>query len=481
MHYELEPGDVSKVGRHAHDLAPLSSPYKTSSRHARKDSGYDSVLYSSPMTSPPVPVRKPMGEGLKQTVSAQDSTQSCLSHLSQLFVQIKITRFSECKTFIENQPGILKEDANQFLREAARAHRRGDNQYARACVHRGLLIRKCSHRNREERVRLLHNLASGKRSTVSDFFDDLDDSFEAMKSRADTLESPEVASPTTVTTAEHNRHTAPGQQISSTKRPSDYPHIATDTLGALHSFPKMQIGQTPAYKFPANSLAVPTMNELPHGSTAIRTSRHGTNRGSRDSAQSEIEFKGTDGEAESLDPRYRRQRDPGGFFVVGKVFAVLWHENVGLSNEKPGSDVKFVTTIQRDDSTIGRYGERVFSHIRRMVVVRRRYGYCWCVAINTYGGRGVGGKRRANDEDRSHTIIHDSTKEPQRVANEKRIVKEPIAVIMTAPETLQVASRLNYAKVHTVEHNVKVMDVGMVHPTSMPFFEAHWESEVLRK
>jgi hypothetical protein len=52
---------------------------------------------------------------------------------------------------------------------------------------------------------------------------------------------------------------------------------------------------------------------------------------------------------------------------------------------------------------------------------------------------------------------------------------------MSPSETLHVVSLLKYAKVHTVEHNVKVLDVGMIHSDSMPFFEAHWQNEVSRK
>lgn len=473
---------MTRPGRQARDFPPKPNPSSTLGRHNKEDSGYGSSLYQSPVTSPLAPTRVATAEALKQTVSARDSTQSCLSKLSQLFAQIKVTGFADCKTFIENRPMVLREDGNLFLREAALAHHQGDTHYARACVHRGLLIRKCSRMDSGERSRFLHNLASGKQSTVSDFLDDFDDSFEAMKSRADKLAAPEVSHPAQMVSTGYDRRAESGQQAPVTTQTSTYSRAATDPAAALHSFSTLQIGHAPAHSLLPNPLTSPSREERHGGLTASRTSQPSrSNRGSRDSFQSEIEIRGTEGEAETLDPRYRQPRHPGQFFVVGKVFAVLWHENVGRSNQEPGPDVKFVRTIQTDNSTIGRYGERIFSHIRRMVVVRRRYGYCWCVAINTYSGKGVSGKRRANVEDRSHTIVHDSTKPPQYVAGEKKIVKEPIAVIMTSPETLHVASRLNYAKVHTVEHNVKVMDVGMVHPESMAFFEAHWQNEVSRK
>jgi hypothetical protein len=498
VHFGLQAGDFTTASRHTRDIPLVSnppivpsrhnrddsgyggSPYH-STRHVKQDSGYGSLQYQSPVSSPLAPTGRPIGEALKQTASAQDFTQSCLSHLSQLFAQIKITGFVECKTFIENQPRVLKEDAKLFLREAARAHRRGENQYARACVHRGLLIRKCSNRTHEECVRLLQNLANGKKSTVSDFLDDLDDSFEAMKSRADQLEALEAPSPAQPVPSQSIRQANTSHQVLVMRQSSSYPHSGADQLSPLPSFKNQQIGQTSAYTFPPDQSMDPTREGHFGGLTAARTSQHGrSNRGSRDSTQSVIEITGTAGDTDCLDSRYRRQQDPGAFFVIGKVFAILWHENVGLSNKEPGPEVERVNTL-RDNNPIGKYGERIFSHIRRMVVVRRRYGYCWCIAINTYNGKGGGNKRRSTEEDRSHTIVHDCTKKPQLVAGEKGFYKEPIAVIMTPPETLHVASRLNYAKVHTVEHNVKVMDVGMVHPSSMPYFESHWESEVRKK
>ena len=405
----------------------------------------------------------------------------CLSHLSQLFAQIKITGFVECKTFIENQPRILQEDANLFLREAVRAHRRGDSHYARLCVHRGLLVRKCSYRTHEERARLLQNLASGKRSTVSDFLDDLDDSFEAMISKADQLEPPEATSPAQPVPFQSTRQANASHQVHTMRQSSSYPHGGADQLSPLPPSRNQQIGQASSYTFAQDQSIDRTRERHLGGLTAVGTSQHGrSNRDSRDSTQSDIEIKGTAGDTDCLDSRYRRQQNPGAFFVVGKVFAILWHENVGLSNKEPGPEVERVNTL-RDNNPIGRYGERVFSHIRRMVVVRRRYGYCWCIAINTYNGKGGGNKRRSTEEDRSHTIVYDCTKKPHHVAGEKEFNKEPIAVIMTPPETLHVASRLNYAKVHTVEHNVKVMDVGMVHPSSMPYFKTYWENEVREK
>jgi hypothetical protein len=54
-----------------------------------------------------------------------------------------------------------------------------------------------------------------------------------------------------------------------------------------------------------------------------------------------------------------------------QVFALLWHEQAGDNGTalSPGRDSYFQV----------RHGEYVFSHIRRMVVVREQKGCCWCL------------------------------------------------------------------------------------------------------
>jgi hypothetical protein len=52
-----------------------------------------------------------------------------------------------------------------------------------------------------------------------------------------------------------------------------------------------------------------------------------------------------------------------------QVFAMLWHENAG--NE--GTDVSVGLY------GIGKYGENIYSTIRRMVVVAEKHGHCICV------------------------------------------------------------------------------------------------------
>jgi len=48
---------------------------------------------------------------------------------------------------------------------------------------------------------------------------------------------------------------------------------------------------------------------------------------------------------------------------------MLWHENAG--NE--GTD------LSEGQYRIGKFGEKIYSTIRRMVVVGKRHGHCTCV------------------------------------------------------------------------------------------------------
>jgi hypothetical protein len=54
--------------------------------------------------------------------------------------------------------------------------------------------------------------------------------------------------------------------------------------------------------------------------------------------------------------------------------------------------------------------------------------------------------------------------------------KKPIAVDKaSADQKLDAMSRINFARVHTVNWNVKVMNVGMVTRESMPSLVSYWK------
>jgi hypothetical protein len=403
--------------------------------------------------------------------SAAPSVQICLSQLAFLFSQIGVIDFKNCRKFIQEQPAILMEDDRHFRCQAALAYDIGDKQYARACVHRSLMINKCSKLDAGELEEYLRHLAGESKSALKHFMSDLDATYDHMKANISPLMAAGYRLVQQSTPRSQMGHSNSAGELSNTsaRRPStNSRHVATSP-DINENFRHLGItgGVDDRYQPPRIAGSSSDRHHRPQGSI---NSRGGSGyQGSHASVgPGEYTYQGTPGDLETLDPRYKRQKDPARFFCVGKVFAILWHENVGQSNQEPGPNV---ITSQ------GRFGERVFSHIRRMIVIRDRYGYCWCVGINTYGKRGIAGKRMSAAESNAHTVAHDSNEDAQCLEGEEAIVKEPIAIDMNPGHTLETASRLNFAKVFTVEHNVKVMPLGRVAPGSLHYLRAYWANE----
>ncbi|EXJ61554.1 hypothetical protein A1O7_01982 [Cladophialophora yegresii CBS 114405] len=173
-----------------------------------------------------------------------------------------------------------------------------------------------------------------------------------------------------------------------------------------------------------------------------------------------------------LDGRYVVR--PSSFYVVGRVFAVLWHEgyNTGTSQNTYISD----NNDNKVQVSTGRYNEPIYSSIRRMVVVRQDRGYCVCLQINTYGNRGLSKFGRSSEDVEAHSRIFMVGTEPKWLDREILISsKRDIAVKKASPEQrLSVASRLCYGRVHTVEHTVKSMDVGQVTDDALPYLQIYF-------
>jgi len=55
--------------------------------------------------------------------------------------------------------------------------------------------------------------------------------------------------------------------------------------------------------------------------------------------------------------------------LLNQVFSLLWHEPAGQTN----------SDVSKPIATRGLFGEEIFSHILRMVVVVERHGACWCL------------------------------------------------------------------------------------------------------
>jgi hypothetical protein len=59
-------------------------------------------------------------------------------------------------------------------------------------------------------------------------------------------------------------------------------------------------------------------------------------------------------------------------------------------------------------------------------------------------------------------------------AGEPRLNREPLAITLQSPsERLDHMSRANFGDLHTVQHNVKICEIGHISVASMPTFHAY--------
>ncbi|TDZ21641.1 hypothetical protein Cob_v005594 [Colletotrichum orbiculare MAFF 240422] len=164
-----------------------------------------------------------------------------------------------------------------------------------------------------------------------------------------------------------------------------------------------------------------------------------------------IDIRGTAGAREALDPRY--VVEPSTRFEQGMIFKVLWPE-------PSGHNLKGAPTISDRMTVPDNYGGSVHVGFRRFIVVANDEGHCQCVPILTYGGKACTKKGTKPDK---HGIIVGLNQSARKVKNEPSLGFDPIrANIFVEGEKLQKESRINYSKLMTVEHNVKVFTIGHI-------------------
>jgi hypothetical protein len=186
---------------------------------------------------------------------------------------------------------------------------------------------------------------------------------------------------------------------------------------------------------------------------------------------------GTEGNVERLFPDYiiRQAR----FFSVGRVFLVLWAEPAG-------GNTGTVVTVQQQGTILNHLGERVFSKVRRFVVIRESRNYCSALPITTYTSRGVSKKGVVKSE---HAIIYTGRIPPQPLQNESPSRGEtgmrPEAIRVdpdSATDILDPMSRIDFGGVHQVQHNIKTKSLGMVSQQSINAlhsqFRQVWEDQL---
>ncbi|KAF9696681.1 hypothetical protein EKO04_005267 [Ascochyta lentis] len=178
-------------------------------------------------------------------------------------------------------------------------------------------------------------------------------------------------------------------------------------------------------------------------------------QGASEHVRSQLYFTGTPERGYRMRTRAEAHR----FFQKGRVLAMLYAETqseTSARNFKNGTDNTAIT--------VGRFGQGVYSQIRRFVIVRvnRAEHFFYACAITTYGRRGVA-KPGCNAAD--HSIVYLNGNPPVMYPGEaeKGLVKDPIMIVPTnANEEMDPSSRLRYGKMYAIEWNVKFRDIGVV-------------------
>ncbi|OBT72488.1 hypothetical protein VF21_08520 [Pseudogymnoascus sp. 05NY08] len=164
-----------------------------------------------------------------------------------------------------------------------------------------------------------------------------------------------------------------------------------------------------------------------------------------------------------------------GKFRRGCVFKVVWTEPNGQGNGRErGNNSNFSLVSQTKFAA-----ELAYTSIRRFVVCKVQEGHSLCLPILTYGRQAT---TKHGVKPNHHAIIYtvrssnghrSSRQPPQEIEGEDPLLNAPIRVDPTEPRhQLDVTSRINYAKVYTVEHNVKVCFTGKIHKNSHEEFKA---------
>jgi hypothetical protein len=142
----------------------------------------------------------------------------------------------------------------------------------------------------------------------------------------------------------------------------------------------------------------------------------------------------------------------------------LWTEPAGNISEFDG---EFVTAAT--------FGEKAYTKIRYFVVVREMQGCCLCLPLHTYNFRGTG-KDRIRIED--YAAVYPSGGKPI-IQNDEQLVKDSFPIIIEDPqERLNPTSRLNFGRVYTVEHNIKVLKVGRIPSEFLPVLDKYFVKRI---
>ena len=157
-----------------------------------------------------------------------------------------------------------------------------------------------------------------------------------------------------------------------------------------------------------------------------------------------------------------------GFFSPGRVFEVHWHST---------SDALSFSRVTVEQL----HNQPVHLFIRRLVVIRDHIDACTCIAIRTYGERGLVRSRLSQEDIDAHAIIHMAHEPSRTLPGEPAMRKKPIAVTPAAyDQKLSAASRIDFSKPQDIPYDKPVMNIGHVTAASLPYLERYYKEEQRR-
>ncbi|KAH7112799.1 hypothetical protein B0J11DRAFT_541935 [Dendryphion nanum] len=171
-----------------------------------------------------------------------------------------------------------------------------------------------------------------------------------------------------------------------------------------------------------------------------------------------------------LDTTYRMRTgaEARDFFVMGRVFSMLHAETASETWARNGTENTAIT--------IGRFGQGVYSQIRRFIIVKVEHGFVYAIPIYTYSGRGTT-KRGCNAKEHAPAYLRGQSVQYFEGEAEAGMDKKPIEIVPASADIMMNgASRIRFGKTYPVEWNVKVKDIGQVLKKHMRLLYKYWKS-----
>lgn len=120
--------------------------------------------------------------------------------------------------------------------------------------------------------------------------------------------------------------------------------------------------------------------------------------------------------------------------------------------------------FSNSDQDVVLSAHKIYTTIRRFVVIREDRKHSQCLPILTYSHQGL---RKPSVDEQDHVVVYTGVTNSgfPPLAPGEVLSREPIRILPATPlDKLNNMSRLNLSKIYTIEHNVPVVDIGFVAP-----------------